>query len=467
MEHLTGYDASFLYLETSTHFHQGCGVVILDVSTMPGGYSFGALRQWLASRVAEIPTYTEKAFDPWYNLGHPVWATDTAFDLDRHLHRRPVPAPGTEEELVRVCGEIASQPLNLKGPLWEMWVLEGLADGNVAVMIKRHNASLDGVRGNSQLGQLCENAATTHALVRDAGPARPVAIALIGLSTLVAKPAKLMRLLAKAALARIRGVSVALPEGVPAPLSAPRTSFNTTLTANRNVAWASLPLADVLLVKRALGVKLNDVSLALTASVIRRYLAERQELPTKPVQAFVPVSVHDQPGQHGRNQTTGLLTSLQTLTDDPVERALQIAGITDAAKQHARELGPGRIHDWFEFSAPYWGTLFRWYSRLRLADRHAVMQNLVLSNIGGRHEGMYFAGARILRFYPFGAPLDGGALFVTVVTLDDRLNVGLIACPEIVPCLTELAAGFAAALDELADAVQRPGDLTLNEKRAK
>lgn len=83
MEQLTGYDASFLYLETPTHYHQGYGVVILDTSTMPGGYSFPIVREWLASRVAQIPTYTEKAYDPWYNLGHPFWVADTSFDLDR------------------------------------------------------------------------------------------------------------------------------------------------------------------------------------------------------------------------------------------------------------------------------------------------------------------------------------------------------------------------------------------------
>ncbi|WP_457160176.1 wax ester/triacylglycerol synthase family O-acyltransferase [Mycobacteroides abscessus] len=453
MEQLTGYDASFLYLETPTHYHQGYGVVILDTSTMPGGYSFPIVREWLASRVAQIPTYTEKAYDPWYNLGHPFWVADTSFDLDRHVQRVVIPAPGTETELAQACSEIASLPLDQRYPLWGIWVLEGLSDGNVAIFIKRHNASLDGVRGNSQLGQLCGNAATELAVVRDAGPVEPLALALGGVRTLSAKPVKMARMLAENIRARRRGVVPELPPGVPEPMSAPRTSFNTTLTANRNLAWASLPIADVLQVKQRLGVKLNDVMLALTATVIRRYLIERGELPDQPLRAFVPVSVHDKPGQHGRNRTTGLLTSLQTLTDDPLRRAREIASITNAAKVHAEALGPGRIHDWFDFSARYWGVLFRVYSRLRMADRHKVMQNLVLSNIGGRHQDLYFADARISRFYPFGAPFDGGALFVTVASHDDRLNVGLIACPEIIPSLADLAADYQQALSELAAAL--------------
>lgn len=453
MEQLTGYDASFLYLETPTHYHQGYGVVILDTSTMADGYSFGAVRDWLSSRVAEIPTYTERAHDPWYNLGHPFWVADSSFDLDRHVHRVVLPSPGTDAQLAQRCSEIASLPLDQRHPLWEIWVLEGMSNGNVAILIKRHNASLDSVRGNSQLGQLCGNEATELAVVRDAGPIEPLALMLGGLRTLAGKPVKMAKMLAENIRSRRQGDAPELPPGVPEPMSAPRTSFNTTLTSNRNLAWISLPIADVLQVKRRLDVKLNDVMLALTATVIRKYLIERDELPDLPLRAFVPVSVHDKPGQHGRNRTTGLLTSLQTRTDDPVQRAREIASITDAAKVHAEALGPGRIHDWFDFSARYWGLLFRAYSRLRMADRHKVMQNLVLSNIGGRHTDLYFAGAKVSGFYPFGAPFDGGALFVTVASHDDRLNVGLIACPEIIPALADIAAGYKEALSELSEAL--------------
>ncbi|AHC27430.1 MULTISPECIES: wax ester/triacylglycerol synthase family O-acyltransferase [Mycobacteriaceae] len=454
MEQLTGYDASFLYLETPTHFHQGCGVIILDTSTVPGGYTFERLRTWLSERIQEIPTYTEKAFDPWYNLGHPFWMKDRSFDLDHHLHRVSIAAPGTQRELAAECSRIASIPLDQHRPLWTITVLEGLADGNVAVLIKRHNASLDGVRGNSQLGQLCGTAANQYSVVRDAGDAEPLRVAVDGLKTFVGKPVKLARMLYELIHARRHRETPVLPPGVPSPMSAPRTSFNTTLTPNRNLAWVSLPLADVVDAKRLLGVKLNDVMLALTADVVRHYLLQRGELPEVPLQAFVPASVHDKPGQHGRNRTTGLLTSLQTLTVDPVRRAHEIASITDAAKRHAEALGPGRIHDRFDFSARYWGLLFSAYSRLRMADRHSVMQNLVLSNIGGRHTDLYFAGARITAFYPFGAPFDGGALFVTIASHEDQLNVGLIACPEILPDLADLAAGFPRALAELKRALE-------------
>jgi diacylglycerol O-acyltransferase len=452
VEHLTGADAVFLYLETPTHFHQGCGLLILDPSMMEGGYSFEKIRSWLLGRTATIPTYTEVAFDPWYNLGRPVWVADDSFDIDKHLRHRTAPAPGGDAELRYICDEIASTPLDPKLPLWEITVIDGLADGTVAVMIKRHNASLDGVHGNSQLGQLCGNEAAEHAIVRRADPADPWRIALSGLKEFLLRPLRLAWLVARTAANTITRKAPPLPDGVPKPLSAPRTSFNTVLTERRNIAFATLDLAQALELKTRLGITLNDLVLALTAEVLRSYLSERGELPDEPLQAFVPMSVHDQPGSHGRNQITGLLTSLQTQVADPYQRAIDINRITKLAKEHAMALGPGALHDMFEFAAPYWGRLFRWYSRWRLADRHAVMQSLVVSNMGGRHRGLYFAGARVLRFYPLGAPLDGAVLFIGVATYDDELNVGLIACPEIIPELTTIAAGFAPALTQLANA---------------
>lgn len=453
IEHLTGHDAAFLYMETPNHFHQGVGLVLLDPSTMPGGYEFEKIRSWLLERTAAIPTYRERAFSPWYNLGHPVWVADESFDIDRHVKHRRVPEPGGPAELRRVCDDIASTPLDPAAPLWEITVIDGLADGSVAVTIKRHNASLDGVHGNSQLGQLCGNEAAEHAIVRNAGPADARGIAISGLKAFLRRPMLLINVLAQTTYKAATGKNPPVPDGVPKAFTAPRTSFNTVLTERRNIGYASLPLPEALAVKKRLGITLNDLSLALTASVLRRYLSDRDELPAESLQAFVPMSVHDQPGSHGRNQTTGLLTNLQTQIADPYQRAMDIARTTRLAKEHSMALGPGAMHDLFEFAAPYWGRLFRWYSRRRFADRHAVMQSLVVSNIGGRHRDLYFAGARITGFYPFGAPLDGAALFITVATLDDQLNIGLIACPEIIPELAGMADLFAPALTELADSV--------------
>lgn len=155
MQRLSGLDATFLYLETPTQLLHVCGLVLLDPTTIPGGYDYRKLLRELDSRMATMPTFRRKLKDSRLNLDYPVWVDDHDFDIERHCHRTAVPAPGTHAELAELAGHIASQPLDRSRPLWEMWVIEGLADGQIAVMSKIHHSAADGVTGANILAQLC------------------------------------------------------------------------------------------------------------------------------------------------------------------------------------------------------------------------------------------------------------------------------------------------------------------------
>src|SRR6202022_4418125 len=144
MERLSGLDASFLYIESPTQPLHVCSILELDTSTVPGGYTFDRLRDELALRIAAIPEFRAKLADSQLNLDYPVWVDDDALDLDRHLLRIGLPSPGGRRELAEICGHIASTPLDRSRPLWEMWVIEGVADtapragALLAVMTKAH-----------------------------------------------------------------------------------------------------------------------------------------------------------------------------------------------------------------------------------------------------------------------------------------------------------------------------------------
>ena len=155
MDRLSGLDASFLYLETPEQLMHVCGLILLDPTTVPGGYSFDRLREQLGERAAEIPTFTRKLRRVPLGLDFPVWERDEHFDVQRHVHRMAVPAPGGDEELAEIVGHLAGLLLDRSRPLWEMWVIEGLASGQIAVVTKMHHATVDGVSGANLMSMLC------------------------------------------------------------------------------------------------------------------------------------------------------------------------------------------------------------------------------------------------------------------------------------------------------------------------
>src|SRR3954454_5269984 len=147
MNRLSGMDAMFLYGETpAVHMHV-CAVIIVDPSTMPGGYSFHRIKSVMESRLHLVPQFRRRLATVPLGLHHPVWVDDADFDLDYHVRRIGCPAPCGPEEVADIAGDIAGRPLDRSKPLWEFWVIEGLANGDVAIVGKMHHSTIDGVSG--------------------------------------------------------------------------------------------------------------------------------------------------------------------------------------------------------------------------------------------------------------------------------------------------------------------------------
>ena len=463
MQHLarlSGLDASFLYLETSTQPLHVCSVLVLDATTIPGGYSFARLRERLAERIAAIPAFREKLANSWLNLDHPVWVEDGEFDLERHVHRVGLPAPGGRAELAEICGHLAGLPLDRRHPLWEMWVIEGLGGaasagkgGRLAVLTKVHHAAVDGVTGANLMSQLCTvepDAAAPEPVPASRGT-HPLRIAAGGLGRFAARPVQLATSVLPATVNTVVETVRRATGGqaMAAPFAAPPTPFNASITAHRNVAFAQLDLEDVKSVKNRFGVKVNDVVMALVSEVLRNYLSTRGQLPETSLVAMVPVSVHGRSDRPGRNQVSGMFASLQTQIADPAQRLRAIAQANSVAKEHSSAIGATLLQDWSQFAGPaVFGIAMRVYARSRLTASRPV-HNLVVSNVPGPQIPLYFLGAEVQAMYPLGPIFHGAGLNITVMSLNGQLNVGLISCPELVPDLWDMADGFGAALQEL------------------
>ena len=457
MQRLSGLDASFLYLETSDQPMHVCSIMELDTSTMPGGYTFDRLRDALSLRIRAMPQFREKLANSRLNLDHPVWVDDNNFDIDRHLHRIGLPPPGGRAELSEICGHIASLPLDRRRPLWEMWVIEGVAgtdchrDGRIGVMIKVHHAGVDGVTGANLMSQLCTTEADAPAPdpVDGVGGASGWEIAAGGLVRFASRPLHLANVV-PGTVSSVVGTLLRAREGqtMARPFTAPRTVFNARISGRRNVALAKLDLEDIKTVKNHFGVKVNDVVMALVSGVLRQYLAERNALPDTSLVATVPVSVHGKSDRPGRNQVSGMFSSLQTHIADPVERLEAIAEANSVAKQHSSAIGATLLQDWTQFAAPaVFGIAMRVYARTRLTEM--PVHNLVVSNVPGPQIPLYMLGCEVKAMYPLGPIFHGSGLNITVMSLNRNLDVGLISCPQLLPDLWAMADEFAIGMQEL------------------
>jgi WS/DGAT/MGAT family acyltransferase len=465
MERLSGLDASFLYFETSqVHMHVAI-VAVLDPKDMPGGYSFEKVQDLIASRLHLLPPFHRRLVRVPFDLHHPVWVADPEFDIIHHVRRVSCPAPGGPRELAAICGRINSTPLDRSRPLWEVWVIEGLAEGRFACLTKVHHCAVDGASG----AELMVHLFTTE---RAAPPPPPPSRAILeqvpsdremvehAIASRLKMPMQMFEL-AKSTVAAVADVVRRRrdPEASSGatPLTAPRTRFNGAITAQRSIAFVRLPLGGVKAVRKAFGVTVNDVVLAITAGTLRRYLLGHNELPKQPLIATCPISVREVAGgKPSANKVSAMFTSLATDIEDPVERLRAIQATTRGAKEEHNAIGARMLQDWAEFAAPTTFSLAaRFYTRMKLADRHRPIHNLVISNVPGPPFPLYLAGAELVAAYPLGPVFEGAGLNVTVLSYQSSIDFGFNAATNAVPDLWTMAEYVEPAYEELVEASKR------------
>ena len=452
MERMEGVDAGYLYMETPTMHMHTVKVAILE---RPGGIDVDRFAEEVLARLDRMPALGLRVLDVPFRLNHPVWVSDKPLDMSRHIVHQALPHPGGMKELEDLVGRIISVPLDRNIPLWELHLVEGLEGGRVAVVAKLHHALADGNVANNLLGNVTGQRGP-------GGPPRaleptPSRVVLVAdalrdfVRQLLTLPALLRRTATNvAALVRIRRGSAVTP---PRPLlDVPRTSFNAALGPRRNFATCTLSLSELKDVKVRHGVTLNDVILGVVGGALRRWMDERGERPSASVTAGVPVGTDppDAPPRLMGNRVSTLFTTLATDIDDPHERLTEIHRVTDASKLVQRTLGPDMLIDWVQFTPPApFSAGMRLYSRARAASWHPAPFNVVVSNVAGPREELMLGDARLVDLFSVGPILEGIGLNVTVWSYQDRVNVSVVSCPDLVDDLGALVAQFEPALGEL------------------
>jgi diacylglycerol O-acyltransferase / wax synthase len=465
-DRLTSLDAAFLRMESPTrHMHVG-GLFLFDPPADGREWEFGRFLELVRSRLHLVPRYRQKVVTPPFGLGYPVWVDEPEFDLSYHVRHAALPSPGTTAQLTDYCNRILSRQLDRDRPLWELYVIEGLEEGRIALLGKNHHAMIDGLSG-IDIATVMLDLVPDH---DDALPSPPrwtphaspstARLAVDAVRELATSPAEVVESLgriatapantAKRALEVGRGVVKVTRANLLRP--APRSLLNRPPGRHRRFAIQRVALEDVKTVKNAFGTTVNDVVLALVADATGRYLRSRgARTDGLWLRAMVPVSTRSaSDAHHLGNRVVSVFVDLPMFEMDPIERLHVCHEAMREVKSSHAAVGAGFLIGLGEFAPP---TIHAMASRVAVNSR---VFNFLVTNVPGPQLPVYCMGARLLGAFPFTPLAATHAYGVGVTSLDGWMNFGFTADYDAVPDVDLLPGFLVEALEELdacADAV--------------
>jgi WS/DGAT/MGAT family acyltransferase len=441
VERLTALDASFLYLEDAdTPMHVG-GVLVLDCPS--GVLDHEALVDLVRARLPLVPRYRQRVMEVPGHLANPVWVDDPDFDISYHVRRSALPRPGTEEQLLDLVARLTARPLDHRRPLWEMYLVEGLAGNRTAVVTKTHPALVDGL-GAIDIGQVIldpspdggqpvgEPSGDDDEDWRPRRPPGPAALVWEAVEDYLQRPSAVVETArtavgdVRATASRWAGVAGGLLTAAArtAIRPAPATPLNAPIGRQRRVAVARASLADVKAVRKAHGGTVNDVLLTVVAGALREWLLSRGEpvVASTSVRALVPVSVRHDQDEFG-NAVSSLLVDLPVGEPNPRVRLARVSYAMQGLTQNGGSVGAGTLSALSGFAPP---TLHALGARAASGLSRRLF-NLVVTNVPGPQTPLYAAGARMVEVFPVVPLVRGQGLAIGMTSYDGTVYVALNA----------------------------------------
>jgi diacylglycerol O-acyltransferase len=466
MDHLSSMDASFLHLETpETPMHVGS----LMLFELPEGYRgdyYDDVKAQLAKRMHLARLFRRKLAPMPFELADPVWIDDDDIDLDYHVRSATLRRPGTMAQLEVLIARLHSSLLDRSRPLWEAYVIDGLANGQIAFYTKAHHSGVDGKAG-IEIAKVLYDVTPQAREVRPPRPVRASSAYQLGVAELlqaaisnsVTQYVKLGKMLPQAAKAigstakqfismrkqapRKRGLGLKM---------APKTIFNASITNQRSFGSLSVPLAELKALGKQTGGTLNDVVMVMCSGALRKFLKERELLPQKSLIALVPVSLREADDSSNNNQVSAIRVDLATDLADPAKRFQAIRESSEASKELIGGLKSILGTDLPIVGSPWlMSGLASLYGRSNLGSRLPALANVAISNVPGPPVTLYMAGARMAHYYPVSIPYHGVGLNITVQSYAGEMEFGITACRRVLsqPEVHELAEHLLASLREL------------------
>jgi diacylglycerol O-acyltransferase len=450
MEFISPLDGMFLLGESREHpMHVG-GLHLYTPPPGSGPEFVHELFQELLTDTDATPTFRKHPGEVMGGISKLTWAIDPEIDLEYHLRHSALPNPGQVRQLLELTSRLHGTLLDRHRPLWEMHLVEGLKDGRFAVYAKMHHALLDGVSAMLTLRRALSRDADDHDARAFWAPyerkSKKENDAKASLLDTVKKGAGTIAALAPGTynIAR-KGI---LQQQLTFPFEAPKTMFNVPIAGARRCAAQSWPTERFLAIKKAAGVTLNDVVLAVCGGALRAYLIEQDALPDDPLIAMVPVNLREGESTGG-NEVGSVLANLGTDITDPAERLRVVNTSMNNAKEVFRSLPKVQ-----QVALSTMNVIPLLVELLPVLKTTAPPPfNVVISNVPGSRDRLYWGGAELVGNYPLSIALDGQALNITLTNTADRLDFGIVGCRRSVPHLQRLLGHLDDSLADLERAV--------------
>lgn len=473
MDMLSALDATFIYLE-SEHSPMSIGAVyVIDAVEAPGSFSYDAWYALVQSRLKLSKVFRQRLVEVPWDLSFPYWIRDPDFDLDKHLPRVTLPAAAGMTELMQLAADTWGQVLERERPLWDITFVEGLdtvpgiSKGSFGLITRVHHAAVDGKASGETMAAILDVTSEIR-VVEGEDTWQPEELpSTLGVITRSwsktgQKARELAGFVGKVALDSVSLQSerwIKKIEPPPSLLSAPATIFNQPIESKRTFWGKNFDFDRIRAIRKIVpGVTVNDVVLAICAGGLRSYLADKDELPGKPLVAMAPISVRGDEEGTG-NQVSAMLVSLATDIDDALDRLLHIRANTQRSKVHASALPANRLTDFLPSETL--AAAARVYTRTRLGGHHRPFFNVTITNVPGPPVPIYAAGARVHSAFGMAPILDGLGLILVIISYHGRISIGISSCEQIVPDPDKMAECFALSLDELEHAVSQADPATL------
>jgi diacylglycerol O-acyltransferase / wax synthase len=472
MEWMSSIDSSFLHIENDvTPMHIG-GVSLFEGPPPP----FADLKEMVAGKLDLVPRYRQKVRFMPLGAGVPAWVDDPHFSLDYHVRHTAVPRPGSEQQLRQMAARIFSQHLDRNKPLWEMWSVEGLADGRWALLSKVHHCMVDGVAATDLMSVMFSDETgqpSSHTPRRFSPPPEPSSVELLArtiahkvspagqaqsLRRAITAPGETLKTVAETARAAVAASSRMRPVA--------SSSLTGPIGPHRRWSWADVWLTDVKTVRSALGGTVNDVVLTIITNGFRELLESREEHPEPDavVRTMVPVSVRRR-GERGvyNNRVSAVFARLPVGLDDPRERLAQIKGEMDGIKQTKQAVAGDVLSSLSGFAPP---LLLALGSRLVTASPRLNMHTAT-TNVPGPQQPVQTLGRRMLESYPFVPVVGSIRIVVAIFSYDGGLFFGVTGDYDGAPDIEILTGGIADGMKDLLALAEPPAPAVKSAKKPK